>query len=95
MSPVRAAPACEHERERPVHMPALPRGEVDMAPRYPDIHVQLSGLDGNAFAIMGRVRAALLKAGVSRDEVAEYLEQSQSGDYDALLRTAMEWVEVA
>ena len=62
--------------------------------KYPEIEVQLTGNDGNAFAIMGIVTQALKKANVSKDEVAEYTKQSMSGDYDNLLRVAMSWVTV-
>ena len=62
--------------------------------KYPEIEVQLTGNDGNAFAIMGIVRQALKQANVSKDEVAEYTKQSMSGDYDNLLRVAMSWVTV-
>ena len=62
--------------------------------KYPEIEVQLSGEDGNAMAIMARVSAALRRAGVSKEERDAYYEQSTSGDYDNLLRVAMEWVEV-
>ena len=61
-------------------------------PKYPEIEVQLSGNDGNAFAIMGAVKKALKRANVSADEIAEYTKQSMSGDYDNLLRVAMAWV---
>lgn len=63
--------------------------------KYPNIEVQLTGNDGNAFAIMSAVRRALRRAGVSSEEIAEYLKQSTSGDYDNLLRTAMLWVTVS
>jgi hypothetical protein len=33
-------------------------------PKYPDVSVRLVGEDGNAFAIMGRVSAALRDAGI-------------------------------
>lgn len=62
--------------------------------RYPNIKVQLTGNDGNAFAIMGAVRKALRRANVSSEEIAEYTAQSTSGDYDNLLVTAMDWVTV-
>jgi hypothetical protein len=62
--------------------------------KYPEIEVQLTGNDGNAFAIMGAVRTALKRAKVSADEIAEYTKQSTSGDYDNLLRVAMAWVTV-
>jgi len=63
-------------------------------PKY-DVAVQLSGNDGNAFAIMGAVKSALKKSGASASELSEYVSASMSGDYDNLLRTAMEWVEVS
>jgi len=62
--------------------------------RYPDVKVQLIGKDGNAFMIMGAVSKELKRAGVSKEEIEQYREQSMSGDYDNLLRTAMDWVTV-
>ena len=62
-------------------------------PKY-DVAVQLVGNDGNAFAIMGAVKSALKKAGASNEELSQYMSDSMSGDYDNLLRVAMEWVEV-
>ena len=43
---------------------------------------------------MGRVNAALQKVGISGGEREEFRKQAMSGDYDHLLRTVMEWVEV-
>ena len=63
--------------------------------KYPEIEVQLTGQDGNAFAIMGAVSTALRKGGVPKEEINEYTSQSMSGDYDNLLRTAMSWVSVS
>lgn len=63
--------------------------------KYPEIEVELVGHDGNAFAIMARVKRALESNGVPDDEVSKYLEESMSGDYDNLLRTAMKWVSVS
>ena len=66
--------------------------------RYPmskyNVSVQLSGNDGNAFAVMGAVKSALKKAGASKEELDQYLADSMSGDYDNLLRVAMDWVVV-
>jgi hypothetical protein len=59
-----------------------------------DVAVQLSGNDGNAFAIMGAVKSALKKSGATASELSEYVSASMSGDYNNLLRVAMEWVEV-
>ena len=63
--------------------------------KYPDIEVQLTGEDGNAYAIMGAVQKALRRAGVPQAEVEQYLTESKSGDYDNLLVTAMRWVSVS
>jgi len=58
-----------------------------------DIKVKLVGNDGNAFAILGAVSKALKRAG--KDDLAkEFTKEAMSGDYDHLLQTAMEYVEV-
>jgi hypothetical protein len=62
-------------------------------PKY-DVKVKLSGNDGNAFSVMGAVQSALKKAGASKEELDQYVSDSMSGDYDNLLRVAMEWVKV-
>lgn len=64
-------------------------------PRYPDIDVQLTGKDSNAGAIVGAVAEALREDGVSREEVNKFRFQAYSGDYNYLLRTCMEWVNVS
>jgi hypothetical protein len=63
--------------------------------KYPKVKVKLVGEDGNAFAIMGRVVKALKSAGVSAEEVAQYQQESMSGDYDNLIATACRWVKVS
>lgn len=62
-------------------------------PKY-NVRVPLIGEDGNAFAVMGAVKRALRIAGASQDEINQYLKDAMSGDYDNLLRTTMDWVEV-
>jgi ribosomal protein S9 len=59
-----------------------------------DVKVQLTGRDGNAYAIMSAVSKALRQAGASDEEVYQYQDESMSGDYDNLLRVAMKWVNV-
>jgi hypothetical protein len=53
---------------------------------------KLVGEYGNAYAIMGRVRSALKRAGQG-SMVDEYIKKSTSGDYDNLLCTAMDYVD--
>jgi hypothetical protein len=63
--------------------------------KYPDIHVQLTGVDGNARAIMGTVSEALRKAGVSACQITRFRVACMEGDYNDLLRTCMTWVDVS
>jgi len=65
-----------------------------MQTKYPNITVQLTNEDGNAFSVMGRVVRALRDNGVSAEEIAEFRKEAMSGDYDHLLQTVMKWVEV-
>jgi hypothetical protein len=61
-------------------------------PKYPDIDVQLSGEDGNAFLIIGSVAKALRRANVEDTEINAFREEAMSGNYDNVLRAAMRWV---
>ena len=65
-----------------------------MEVRFPEVVVQLSGEDGNAFAILGTVRRALKRAGVDAEAVDEFQAEASSGDYGHLLTTVMKWVRV-
>ena len=73
--------------------------------KYPDIEVQLSGQDGNAFAIIGAVVDGIRRAHgdgqtfETREEAriaaTEYqTEAMESDSYDALLQHAMRTVRV-
>ena len=64
-----------------------------MKPRYP-VKVRLIGEDGNAFAILGRVRAALKAYGVPPEELRAFNNQAIAGDYDHLLKICQQWVDV-
>ena len=63
-------------------------------PRYPGIRVtvDLSGPQGNAFAIMGYVLKALKETGVDAHECSEFIAEATSGSYDRLLEVVGEWV---
>ena len=62
--------------------------------QYPNITVQLTGQDGNAYAVLGAVSAALKKAGVNQVERAKFMEEATAGDYNHLLTVCMQWVDV-
>ena len=59
-----------------------------------NVKVALIGQNGNAFAIIGKVRKALCKAGVSDEEIKQYCDEAMAGDYNNLLCVTMQWVEV-
>ena len=63
-------------------------------PKYPDITVQLTGKDGNAFNILGICLRAMRQAGLSQEERDAFYAEATSGNYDHLLAICMEWFEV-
>lgn len=71
-------------------------------PKYPDVTVRLVGVDSNAGTIMGEVTRALkthlrsegLGGPFIEQTVRDFRREAISGDYDHLLRTCMEWVNV-
>ena len=63
--------------------------------RQTGVRVRLAGEDGNAFAIMGRVRQAMRRARVPQETIEEYSRDATGGDYDNLLRVTLEYVEEA
>ena len=64
-------------------------------PKYPHVKLNLLGEDGNAFAIMGRLRGALRSAKVPNSEIKEVIEECTRGDYNHLLRTVMLTVDTS
>ena len=64
-----------------------------MNPKF-DIEVELSGQDGNAFFIIGRVSKSLRRVGATPEQLKEFSDDAMSGDYDHVLQTCMKWVNV-
>jgi hypothetical protein len=60
--------------------------------KFPKVHVDLVGEDGNAFAILGRVSRAMRQAHVPLVDIEEYHKEATSGDYDHLLQVTMQTV---
>ncbi len=56
--------------------------------------VKLIDTNGNAFAIIGRVKDALFKAGADRKYINQFQMEAMSGDYDNLLCVTMDYVHV-
>jgi len=63
--------------------------------QYPDVTVQLTGEDGNAFAIIGTVARALRKTGHREAADAFITDAMALGSYDDLLRLCMTTVDVS
>lgn len=58
-----------------------------------DAVVRLIGEDGNAFAILGRVRRAISRS--NHPELADdFVQEATAGDYDHLLATCLRYVTV-
>lgn len=62
--------------------------------KFPHVKVELIGKNGNAFAILSAVQAAMRDSDISREEINKYLDKAMEGDYNNLLRVTMETVEV-
>lgn len=63
-------------------------------PTYPHVHVQLTGHDGNAYNIIGRVATAIRKQ-VGDDAAKQFTEAAFAAkSYDDLLNLAMTTVDV-
>lgn len=56
--------------------------------------VQLTGTDGNAFAVLAACRKAARKADMPTSTLQEFIDDAMSGDYDHLLQTAFKYFEV-
>jgi hypothetical protein len=55
------------------------------------VEVKLIGEEGNAFAVIGRCTEAMKLAGWTKAQIEEFRKVAMSGDYNHLLRTAMEY----
>jgi len=74
------------------NLPNPKKGECVMEPKYPEVEVQMTGEDGNCFAILGRVTKALRNAGIDGKERSQFFFEATAGDYDNLLAVCQQWV---
>ena len=58
-----------------------------------DIVVKLTGTDGNAYALLGKVKSAMEKAGF-RAEAKTFIDEATKGDYNHLLSICCKYVDV-
>jgi len=54
------------------------------------VKLNLVGLDGNAFVLMGAFQQAARKQGWTKEEIDEVLEECRSGNYDHLVQTLID-----
>ena len=57
------------------------------------LNLELVGVDGNAYAIMGLFSRQARREGWTQEEIDQVLEEAQSGDYNHLLSTIMTYCE--
>lgn len=57
------------------------------------VKLELVGLDGNAFSIMGAFQREARRQGWKDEEIRAVLTEAKSGDYDHLLCTIMDHTE--
>ena len=62
--------------------------------KYPEITVELSGQDGNAFMILGLCKRAMQRVLLPQEEIDKFMKEATSGDYNHLLATVMTWFDV-
>ncbi len=65
-----------------------------MEVKYPNVKVDFAEVNGNAFAVIGAVKKALRRNGVSDGEQARFFDEATAGDYNHVLQTCMKWVTV-
>ena len=61
--------------------------------KYPEVQFQLVGIDGNAFSILGTAQRAARKAGLSKEQIEEYVNEATSGDYNNVISTTMKFFD--
>ncbi len=64
-------------------------GKKDVELKQTGIKVKLVGTDGNAFALLGTVTAALRRGKIGSDFIKAFQKEATSGDYHHLLCTCM------
>lgn len=57
--------------------------------------VKLSGVNGNALALVATVSSALKKEGYSKELISDFRKEALSGNYDKVLQTCMKWADVS
>ncbi len=67
---------------------------ADLPTPYTNVTVRLVNTDGNAFALLGRVRQALRRTGYDTAFIEGFTAEAMAGNYDELLQCIMRYVNV-
>lgn len=59
------------------------------------VALKLTGVNGNAYALMGAAKRAASKAGVPAADIEAVLKEAMAGDYNHLLATLMDAFDVS
>lgn len=62
--------------------------------KYPEITVNILGVNGNAFNILGICTAVMRKHRLPKSEIDSFFKEATSGSYDDLLCTVVKWFNV-
>jgi len=62
---------------------------------HPKPPLVLTGVDGNAFAILYAAQRALKAAGYTRADIQSFNKEAMGGDYNRLLAACFGWFEVS
>lgn len=66
-----------------------------MTVKFPNVTVDLTSMDGNAFALIGGTTRAMRRAGVSADDVDAFRDEALASEsYDQVIQTIMRTVNV-
>ena len=64
-------------------------------PAHQEIKINLEGVDGNTYSILGVVGRAMRRGDVSQSDIDTFFQEAKSGDYNHLLQTVMRTVDVS
>lgn len=62
--------------------------------KYPEITVNIIGVNGNAFNILGICTREMRKHHLPKSEIDKFFDEATKGSYDDLLCTVMKWFNV-
>lgn len=63
-------------------------------PKYENIEIQLSSVDGNAFSIIGKCLKSMKESDLPKSEQNKFLKEATASNYDNLIQVCMKWFYV-